>query len=309
MIRSLGLRVRDFLLHVFARLRRNPKEEPIYHPVQESLISEINHARDEAQEAYTITLDIGEDLQSVIDEADVTIPLVPYMNPGEAEGMIVLWSSAANQTEELKDQLGEVTMDSEAVGGTVSLSSARASGIFTPGIEYFDDSEFQAVWNIYEAHASRPELKDSVMELLAQFGFNDPQYPGEKSPLEQFTIAHEAFNRPVTPSDPASTSLIPLRECIHSVLDGLMQARPNPELTGSNQRKKMISIGKQLKRDSLPDEVVPEWADEWHDLNRGDLSGAKRKDIPRQEWQRRLIRGTLFLHSLLKGLDSTKLKS
>lgn len=309
MIRRLGSKIRNSLSRLSHRLWPRPGEQPANHPVNEMLIGEINHARDEAKEAYTITLDIGGNLQSVIDEADVTVPLVPYMSPGEAEGMIVVWSSIASQTGELKGRLGEITMDSDAVGGTASLSSVRASGIFTPGVGYFDNPDFQAVWNVYEARASRPQLREDVAELLIRFGFDEPQFPGDKSPLEQFTISQEAFNRPVTPSDPASTSLIPLRECIHSVLDGLIQARPNPEPIGKNQRKKVIAIGNQLKSDSLPNEIVQEWADEWHDLNRGDLSGAKREAISRQEWQRRLRRGTLFLHSILKGLDPGKLKS
>jgi hypothetical protein len=278
------------------------------HPVNERLVTEIKHARDEAQQAYVITRDIGGNLQWAIDEADATIPLVPYMSPPQAEGMIGLWSSLASQAGELKGILGEISMDSDAVGGTASLSSARASGIFTPGVPFFHDSDFQNVWRAYEVHASRPQLKDEVEKLLIRFGLDKPQHPTEKSPLEQFNTAHEAFTTPVTPTAPASTSLIPLRECIHSVLDGLSQARPIPERTGKNQRRKVISIGSQLRIDSVPQDVVQEWADEWHDLNSGDLSGAKRKDISRDEWQRRLRRGTLFLHSLLKGLDPSKFR-
>jgi len=306
MIRRLGLRFRSFLSGVLRRNLPRRAEEQVLHPTQDELVKVISNARHEAQEAYEVTLDIGEDMQAIIDEADVTIPLVPYMNAGQTEGLIVVWSSLGNQAGELRDRLDDFTMDSDSAGSTASISSVSVSGVFTPEFASFDDPGFQVAWGGYMAHAARPALRESIEKLLKEFGFDDPQYPGEKSPLEQFRIAHEAFNTPVTDSDPASTSLIPLRECIHSVLDGLFRARPVPEAAGRNQRKKLISIATQLKSDSLPDEVAQEWADEWHDLNTGDLSGAKRQEMTREEWERRLRRGTSFLHSLLKGLDMSK---
>ena len=305
---SISSWIRKTLSRLGYRAKPLPSGRDDTHPVNDRLVTEIRQARDEAQQAYVITRDIGGNLQSAIDEADATIPLVPYMSPSQAEGMIGVWSSLASQAGELKGILGEISMDSDAVGGTASLSSARASGIFTPGAPYFYDSDFQNVWHAYVVHASRPQLRDEVAKLLIQFGLDKPQHPGEKSPLEQFNTAHEAFTTPVTPSAPASTSLIPLRECIHSVLDGLSQARPIKERTGKNQRRKVISIASQLKTDSVPKDVVLEWADEWHDLNSGDLSGAKRRDISRDEWQRHLRRGTLFLHGFLKGLDPAKFR-
>ncbi len=168
------------------------------------------------------------------------------------------------------------------------------------------DLDFENAIDSFRMFSHRPELKDEVVQLLVEYGLDEPQFPGEKSPLEQLRIAHEAFSKPLTVSDPVSTSLIPLRECIHSVLDGLASKKPDQEIYRRNQRKKVISIGRQLKVDSLPDDVVNEWADEWHDLNTGDLSGAKRANISREEWSNRLYRGTLFLHSLLKGIDRDK---
>ena len=75
--------------------------------------------------------------------------------------------------------------------------------------------------------------------------------------------------------------------------DGLFLKRPNPIKVKKNQKAKVVSIGMQLKQDSLPDEIVNEWADEWHDLNTGDLSSSKRKDIDRQDWLYRLNRGDI----------------
>ena len=152
---------------------------------------------------------------------------------------------------------------------------------------------------------SRPSQKDDVIQLIKEFGLDIPHQPNEKSPLELFETAHEAFARPLTQDNPVSTSLIPLRECIGSVIQGLIFMRPSQE-EASNWKKKIISIGKQLKKDSLPDEVVDELAEECHSLI-NDLSGFKTGDINREDWLIWLNRGTSFLNSLLKGLESSRL--
>ena len=121
-------------------------------------------------------------------------------------------------------------------------------------------------------------------------------------------IAQEAYDKPLTSTNPVSTSLIPLRECIQAVIDGLIMMRSIQEETGRNAKKKIISIGRQLKKDTLPDEVVLEWAEEWSDLKSTDLDQSKRRDMSRRDWLVQLNRGSSFLYSLLKGLDLAKLK-
>jgi hypothetical protein len=58
--------------------------------------------------------------------------------------------------------------------------------------------------------------------------------------------------------------------------------RPSQEEVG-NWKKKIISIGNQLKKDSLPEDVIYELAEECHSLI-DDLSGFKTGDIKREDW-------------------------
>jgi len=119
-------------------------------------------------------------------------------------------------------------------------------------------------------------------------------------------IAHESFQKPVVASNPVSTSLIPMRECINSIIASLLRMRPIQE-EAKSEKQKIVSIGRQLRKDILSSNVIDELAEEWFSIN-NDFSGFKKKDIERPEWLVRINRGTLFLYSLLNGLDSTKLK-
>jgi hypothetical protein len=64
---------------------------------------------------------------------------------------------------------------------------------------------------------SSPEEIENVIELMKNHDL-DKAAIGKKTPLELFETAHNAFNKTVDQSNPAITSLIPLRESINSVL-------------------------------------------------------------------------------------------
>jgi hypothetical protein len=304
--------------HRSTKIRHRPRKvskgetlSPIHkfptHPIQHELLKTIATARDEAKGASSRAKKVELDMQSVIDEADHTIPLVPYIKPRDVEGLLNIWTSAAQLASRVNTELESYEGDT---GGTVSLSStstAMISGAFVHDGLLVDASGFEAVWQPYAEFANRPAIKAEVAALLSDYGLDKPQFPGDKSPLEQFEIAHKAYESPLTNTNPVATSLIPLRECIQSVIDGLISGRPVQEKAQS-QRDKILSIGRQLGSDSLPADFFGDLADEWQDLNKGSLSQSKRKEAQRAEWLNQLNRGTAFLRSLLKGLDRSKFR-
>lgn len=306
-MKSIFKNTRDLFLKIFSGKKSFETFEIPAHPIQVELADTIAKARDEAIGASSRAKVIAEDMQSVIDEADVTIPLVSYIKPQNAEELLDIWFSIGQQASRI--HMGLESFQGYT-GGTVSSTSTSTVVISRNYLHnglFVDAGGFETAWLQYTEFAKRPSLKSEVAELLREYGFDKPQFPGEKSPLEQFEIAHKAFDGPITATNPISTSLIPIRECIKSVIDGLVSMRPFQE-EAKSQKNKILSIGKQLGRDSLPKEVIEVLAEEWDDLNKGDLSLSKRREIPRVEWLNQLIRGTSFLRSLLKGLDSNKFK-
>jgi len=285
--------------------KKNKTSSKLVHPTQTELVEMLAKARKEAEEAIYRVEDVKGKLQEIIDEANVTNPIIPYIHPQETESLINVWSSVTNQVSRINNGLKDIYPSTDSAGGTATVSSTIISGSYTNDRLYSDNPDFQNAWIPYVEYASRPSQRENVVQLLKEFSLDVSHKTDEKSPLELFETAHEAFARPLTQNNPVSTSLIPLRGCIDNAVQSLLLMRPQQEETGS-WKKKIISIGKQLKKDSLPDEVIDELAEECHSLI-NDLSSAKTGDISREDWLIWLNRGTSFLNSLLRGLDSSKL--
>ena len=152
---------------------------------------------------------------------------------------------------------------------------------------------------------SRFSNEEEVISLLTELGF-DQKIGDRESPLDRFIFAHEAYKKPVSPDNPAVTSLIPIREAIGGVISELLKRRPNQE-RARNWHDKIISIGRQLKRESLSMDLVESWAQKW-EVILNDLSEAKEKELTRAEWLHLLRQATIFLKNLLNGLDPGKFR-
>lgn len=286
--------------------KKNIKTTPkLIHPTQVELAEMLAKAKKEAEEAVYRVENIKRRLQEIIDEANVTNPVIPFIQPQDTEGLINIWSSVYNQVSRINTNLGNIYPSTDSASGTATISTATITRAYTNDRLITDNPDFPSVWKPYSEFVSRPSQKEGAIQLLKEFGLDIPNQENEKSSLELFETAHEAFVKPITRDNPVSTSLIPLRECIGSVVKGLISMRPTQEDAGS-WKKKIISIGKQLKKDILPDDVIDELAEECHDLI-DDLSNFKTGDIEREDWLIWLNRGTSFLNSLLKSLDSNKL--
>lgn len=199
----------------------------------------------------------------------------------------------------------------EPLSSTGSTAHVSVSGSFVPEdiLPYtpppLRDEALGAITLVHQVIGRAAETAE-VEELLLSLGF-DKAAKGKKSPLELFRTANSAYEAPVKEGTPASTSLIPLRECIRLVIDELLKRRSTQEKT-RNERNKILSIGTQLKIDAIQLENIRSWAHQWEELLGKDLSSAKDQAMPREEWRRRLQRATLFLRAFLTGLDPQKMR-
>jgi hypothetical protein len=218
------------------------------HPTQVELAKMLAKARKEAEEALQRVHIIGGSLQATIDEANVTQTLTPYLQPQDTEGLINIWASVANQASKVNMDLDNIQPTTDAVNSTATVSTTIISGSYTNNRLYEDNPEFQSAWLPYVEFISRPSQKDNTIQLLQEFGLDIPHQPNEKSPLELFETAHEAFARPIImENNPVSTSLIPLRGCIENSVQSLLLMRSRQEAT-KGWKRKIASIGKQLKK-------------------------------------------------------------
>jgi len=230
----------------------------------------------------------------------------------DTETQITLWQNVNQAADELLHGMRSVYDAVIIAGGTATFASTSATSSITeaePMVLHYYSERRVVVSDVIDSFfevVSRPEIADEVEKLLVTFGLDRSQVD-KKSALELFHLAHEAFETPVTDNDPVSTSLIPLRECLNTVIESLLRLRPKQEKTGSDYNK-LISIGRQIKKESIDDETVIEWANQYCKL-KNSLSGAKQGQITREDWRRRLIQGTTFLNGFLKGLVIVRLSS
>jgi hypothetical protein len=287
----------------------NPKEgDDKDHPSIKELKTVLNQSKVEALKAQESASKINASLQSAIDNADVTLHLVPFYSPSDAEGVIDIWKETNRQATGIVTALGSIENSATLFSSTVSISSVSTSGVVSRiGPVYNSDSVFIDAYHYMNEINQRQVKKDRVMELMQKFHL-DITHGNNKSPLENFCLAHQAFESPVFTDNPDITSLIPMRESIEASLDELLKQRPKQKNVGSSNRKKILAICDQLKNDLITDVVINEWADQWHEMSDKDLSASKQIRMTREEWSRKLIRATLFLESFLNGLDPVKLR-
>jgi len=147
--------------------------------------------------------------------------------------------------------------------------------------------------------------KSNAIKLLHEFGLSTAA-PGKKSPTELLEAACAAFEKQVTQGCAASTSLIPMRECINSTVAALLQRRHEQE-PAKSRRHKILSIGRQAARSGIANWAIESIAMKWEKMS-DELSSSKQKDVSREEWMAILRRAMILLIEFLQSLDQTKLR-
>lgn len=272
--------------------------------------NKLNESIEKGHQITNAGRELTESGQYIVDLSTAIKNAIPIITPSNnIEELITGFESLNKQLDSSYSTIHEITpVISSSSGSTTSL----VLDAFNNQYNQFEGSEL----NKLEAENSIDEInqvaqriadKDEVISLMKLFKL-DIALQGQKSSLELFIIAHDAFGSPVSDNNPVVTSLIPIRESINLMIDKLIKERPIQEQAG-NERAKIISIGNQLKNDYLDENIIISWAEQWHSMNNQELSPSKNKEISRKEWQYRLNHSTIFIKSILEGLDVNKLRS
>lgn len=270
----------------------------------------LSEAEDKGKEIAGIGRDITEAGQFLADLANATRDVIHIVRmPPNMELLISDWSLARDRADSLLGHLEHIDIGAfSSTTGTVASASSdsfhRPTLFLTVPDE--DKHRLREALESFDQISERIADAGEVRHLMESLGLNDSA-PGRKSPLEQFEIAHAAYEKPVGEENPVVTSLIPMREAIRGCIDHLLRKRPDQE-KAKNEWMKIVSIGQQLKRDSLDESIIDSWASQWTHALGTYLSPSKEEDITREEWRQRLVRSTLFLKGFLGGLDFTKFK-
>jgi hypothetical protein len=273
-------------------------------PGQKTLRQIIEQTSEKCDQIQKNGRELLSGIQWTNDLGKTTLPLIQYLGPADTEKLIDNWTFNLGSVTQVNNNLLKVRQ-------TFDYSSGSPSGAFnTTSVAhtfiYSDDPIKVKAYKQFLKVVNLPERRRSVINLFHELSLDQP-LNGEISPIAQFEIAFEAYDHPVTDTDPAATSLVPMRECIRTLLGVLLKLRPTQE-SAKPEREKIISIGKQLCKGGNSESVIIEWADQWDRLDNLDLSPAKNVPISRDEWTDRITRATLFLESFLSGLDRQKFR-
>jgi hypothetical protein len=280
----------------------------IQNPAANQLKVIVTQTIDQAQKIKDKEEKIGLEMQNIIDAGGKFLPLIPNIRLENIEDNAISWGALLNQTSLIDQKYMELIPVSDTAGTLLGTAIVSTTGSFVPlSIQLSADPDFVERLNDFERFSYRPTLKKEVVDLLILFQLDTPPN-SKKSSLDLFLIAHQAFENPISKNNPSITSLIPMRESISHSLAELIKRLPKQEPSGKSDELKIKLICSQVKKPGISDIVVQEWADQWHEINDKDLSGAKDASLSRDEWERRLNRATLFLKTFLSGLDPTLLK-
>jgi hypothetical protein len=249
--------------------------------------------------------------QEIIDLANATKDVLKYPT-----GDHVDWELSIDQAQRLVNEQSSRLRGLRSVLQSSSLNSTASGTVLSMvGFSYPLDPSMYPSPSVYaDADTARKNLvnvidrsinQEEIVTWMKVFGL-DKSYPNEKTAIEHFRTAWAAYEMPLTSTSPVNTSLIPMRECIETVITQLLQRRQQQE-PAKSWRDKILSLGKQAVLGGITESDVVSWANEWEKLVDA-LSGAKKSSYSRPEWLALLREATLFLKSFLLGLDPNKLR-
>jgi len=277
---------------------------------KDDLLNLIKESRSKSSSVVERASKIGEYGQYVSDLADASESAISCVSSNniDLQPQIRSWRY-------LNQHLDGINRDMEQINFNVASSSAStATSCMLDFVDPDQFAKFASPDREVEARTAAINLgnvidklveKSKALELLHEFGLSTSS-PGRKSQVDLLEASCAAFERPVTQGSSASTSLIPMRECINSTIAALLQRRPKQEPAKSH-RDKILSIGIQSAHSGITDWAINSMADRWEKLS-NELSSSKQKDIPREEWMAILRRAMVLLIEFLQSLDQKKMK-
>jgi hypothetical protein len=264
--------------------------------------------------------DLSKDLTIISDAADLGMQAANYGSEhGDWESGILSLERLKTHLTGTKGKLARITTELKPVSDSSTGSAIfYAYDLVSPLNIYAgndinppkDPKNYHAVWSPYpeEAHYvwiafnnffNRTNLKDQVLKLMKDCGFNKRQYG--RQAIERFRNAWDIYEQHPPVDDPSIGSLISLREAIRFTIDTLSQLR----LYQTDRKEIIREIGKQLAAPSISQDIFTELDFDINSVGglNDSLSGAKENVAGRDHETTMMQKGSLFLQRLLGGLD------
>ncbi len=276
---------------------------------------ELRETLDQASDLGNRLLHKGRELsaagQYIVDWVDITRAAIPLTDsPQDLLAVNRSWHSMNSYVCNTLEHIDRIDITSLNSTSTASaLTSVLTLPIYVASRTETSpqNTDAQQVARSIEELASRSREKEAVVELMQALKL-DSAPSGRRSPVEQLETSYRAFEVAVDSSNPSLTSLIPMRECILQTIAILLKKRNRQEKMHGTEEK-VTSIFRQLKRTSVPEELISTLSAQCKDILDNRLSSSKNLKVARLDWHHTLIVSTLWLKSFLSAIDPNKMRS
>lgn len=217
-------------------------------PRREELKKDLEEEKEYGKQKIAFGRDYAKEGQFDYDLADAMLETVSYIpDNADWEGLISNWKALNVRNERGIQEVMLVFSDTSGSSSSAAFDSSsvlnNSVNDITPNRKTAALAAFGGVHDVIHRNSRK---EDDVLTLIQRFDL-DKAPRGKKSPSELFQTAYQAFENPVSDTNPVSTSLIPMRGCLQATIDELLRRRPRQEEARS-QWDKIVSIGNQLKR-------------------------------------------------------------
>jgi hypothetical protein len=268
-------------------------------------LNEVAEMKSEAERVESLGRAIASEGRSMRDLADIV------------EGLV---QSAPDDTEEFADldrltvSFRSATQAYKAFSPSFTLLTASGSTAASTAMSEVFLMEPATAWNPPAIEAAKdrltglrkhPELMAELRAGMQRLGL-DTSSNGIKSPADSLADAEMALRLPVVGEASPTATLIPFRECIDAIFSLLIPRRPDQE-PAHGWNGKLGSIARQCGQHGVGDDVIERLVEEAGML-KGQLSGAKQRDLSRREVSHLFYRSAWFLKAFLTLIDEQKLR-
>lgn len=278
---------------------------------KEELIKAVDDAQKGAEESVEKGQSIVEQSQYMTDVAKATKDVIKNLPDDSCLPMpewnrqLQAWKRAQIRIGEINRGLTDIYIGRYTTINTITTSAVTSMASQIVGSLAFNPLEHSVVQ--LNKVVEKAEWAQKAGEELIRLGL-DAAIPGKQSALNLLQEAQQAFLKPSAPNVSPIGVLIPVREAIKTAIAELLRRRPTQESTKRKISNKVLSIGKQCLKTTVPQTELNELASEAEHLI-DVLSSAKEDTMERERTRALFNRACTFLKRFLGAIDETKLKS
>jgi hypothetical protein len=240
--------------------------------------------------------------QNVVDWADATKDISREIDdPNKLSELLRIWQIAGRSAHLMDTQLSN---ESLFVHSSTIYAASACSMIVFSGYKESEIVKSKAAQHLRDL-AARPQEYISTVNLLKELGLDQARGTFINA-YEQFETANKAFLVNASSANQATTWLIPMRECILTVLDIIIkQTSPQKRVKGVNN--KVMHILQLKARQGCDESHLKNLAEESDQLVEKHLTPSKQRSISRQDGERIFLSAMLWLKSFLSLIDPEKM--